>query len=60
MDLDKIISNITEEFKLWFQFSVDMAASVGMSESPNVGVDLETMYQVKIINHTTKKQLEFQ
>ena len=32
-DLEKIKSNITEEFKFWFQFSVDMATSVGVSPS---------------------------
>ena len=32
-DLEKIKSNITEEFKSWFQFSVDKAASVGVSPS---------------------------
>ena len=31
--LEKIKSNITEEFKLWFQFSFDMAVSVGVSPS---------------------------
>ena len=49
-DLEKLKSNVTEEFKVWFQFSVDMAAPVGVSPSlhlsQNVGVDLETMYQV--------------
>ena len=32
-DLKKTKTNITEEFKLWFQFAVDMAKSVGVSPS---------------------------
>ena len=36
-----------------------MAASFGVKPS-DVGVDLEAMYQVKIMSHTTKEQLEFQ
>ena len=32
-DLEKIESNIAEEFKPWLQFSADMAASVGVSPS---------------------------
>ena len=32
-DVEKIKSDIIEEFKLWFQFSVYMADSVGVSPS---------------------------
>ena len=32
-NLEEIKNNVTEEFKLWFQFSIDMAASVGVSPS---------------------------